>query len=65
MLKFANVVLEFLLEFGMHYSCIVTSVACLFLVEFFFNEIFYEYKSCLLLLFDSILYCKLYAIYYI
>jgi hypothetical protein len=44
MLKFANVALEFLLEFGMHFPCLslaLTSVACLFVVELFFKEFFF------------------------
>jgi hypothetical protein len=59
MLKFANVVLEILLEFGMHYPCQslqLTSVACLFDVKLFF----YEFK-----LLNMIFFCFFLDVYYI
>jgi hypothetical protein len=71
MLKFANVALEFLLEFGMRYRCLSLAIdKCRLLIccRIFFKNIFYEYESSFLLLFDSILYivyCEVYAVYYI
>jgi hypothetical protein len=58
MLKFANVALEFLLEFRMRYLCLFLVKVSLtyLLLNFIFNEFALEYESFLLFLFDSILY---------
>jgi hypothetical protein len=66
MLKFANTVLEILLEFGMHYPSQSTSVACLFDVKMYF----YEFKLLNMIFLISFvwlytIYSILYVVYYI
>jgi hypothetical protein len=49
MLKFANVALEFLLEFGMRYPCLSLAIdkdlLAYSLLNFFLKIFFYEYES--------------------
>jgi hypothetical protein len=64
MLGFANIALEFLLEFGMHCPCLLLVIdKCCLLIRYklLFYEFALEYEKKLLLLFD----CILYILYYI
>jgi hypothetical protein len=65
MLKFVNIALEFLLEFGMHYPCLSLAIdkcCLLFVVEFFLCIFFMNMKKKLLLLFDNVLYIVYYGL---